>query len=80
VISTFLPPLLRDASSGCQRVGANPSPKSEEFCKRCSEGLEGGGISEGDARETVDQARTAFGQGDGHLVLGQNKVRFQSFD
>ena len=50
----------------------------EEFCEWYSEGLEGGGISEGDARE--DQARTAFGLGDRGLVLGQHKVTFRSFD
>jgi chitin synthase len=48
----------------------------EEFCKRYSEGFEGGGFSEGDACETVDQARTAFGLGDRDLILGQHKVRF----
>ena len=52
----------------------------EEFCEQYSEGLEGGGISEGDPRERVDQAGITFGLGDQDLVLGRHKVRFRSFD
>ena len=55
---------------------ANMTP--EELCERYSVGLEGGAISERDAREMVDQARTAAGLGDRDLVLGQHNVRFRS--
>ena len=62
----------------CTNVFAvNRTPK--EFCERHSEGFEGGGISEGDACEMVDQARTAFVLCDRDLILGQREVRFRSF-
>jgi len=51
-------------------VGMTP----EEFCDRYPEGLAAGGVTEGNEREMVGQARTAFGLGEKDLVLGQHKV------
>ncbi|KAF9001145.1 glycosyltransferase family 2 protein [Cyathus striatus] len=45
-----------------------------EFCDRYKEGLEGAGVVEGNDRERVEQARTAFGLEDRDVVLGQHKV------
>lgn len=53
-------------------VGMTP----EEFCERYAEGLEAIGVSEGNDREKVEQARTASGLSDRDLVLGMHKVRF----
>ena len=52
-------------------VGMTP----EEFNERYREGLQAGGIVEGDAREVVAQARTAFNLGEKDLVLGTHKVK-----
>ncbi|KAL0946000.1 hypothetical protein HGRIS_012276 [Hohenbuehelia grisea] len=46
----------------------------EEFYERYREGLEAANVSEGNPRERVEQARTAFGLGDVDVVLGQHKV------
>ncbi|PPQ79006.1 hypothetical protein CVT25_002315 [Psilocybe cyanescens] len=46
----------------------------EEFCDRYAEGLQAGGVAEGDNRELIAQARTAFGLLDKDLVLGTHKV------
>ncbi|KJA23760.1 glycosyltransferase family 2 protein [Hypholoma sublateritium FD-334 SS-4] len=46
----------------------------EEFCERYSDGLSAGGVTEGDDREVIAQARTAFGLGEKDLVLGLHKV------
>ncbi|KAJ7473492.1 glycosyltransferase family 2 protein [Mycena latifolia] len=51
-------------------VGMTPA----EFCERYAEGLEAGGVSEGEERERVQQARTAFGLGEKDVVLGVHKV------
>ena len=51
-------------------VGMTP----EEFCDRYSEGLAAAGVSRGDGRDMVGQARTVFGLGEKDLVLGQHKV------
>ena len=46
----------------------------EEFCERYSDGLAAGGVTEGDDREVIAQARTAFGLSERDLVLGLHKV------
>lgn len=51
---------------------ANMSP--EEFCERYGDGLHAGGIAEGDEREIIGQAKTAFGLDEKDLVLGVHKV------
>ena len=51
-------------------VGMTP----DEFCERYREGLEGGGVVEGNVQERVQQARTAFGLSEADVVLGQHKV------
>ena len=51
-------------------VGMTP----EEFCERYRDSLEAVGISEGDEKEQVQQARTALGLGEKDVVLGQQKV------
>ncbi|KAJ3510325.1 hypothetical protein NLJ89_g4744 [Agrocybe chaxingu] len=62
-------------------VGMTPA----EFCERYREGLQAGGVTEGDEREVIEQARTAFGLSDRDLVLGTHKVflsqaAFQKFE
>lgn len=51
-------------------VGMTP----EEFCDRYKEGLQAGGVTEGNEREVIAQARTAFGLSEKDLVLGTHKV------
>ena len=51
-------------------VGMTP----REFCDRYREKLAGVGITEGESREQIEQARTALGFKDNDLVLGQYKV------
>ncbi|KAF4613327.1 hypothetical protein D9613_010804 [Agrocybe pediades] len=51
-------------------VGMTP----EEFCERYKEGLQAGGVVEGNEREVIAQARTAFGLSERDLVLGTHKV------
>ncbi|KAF8965794.1 glycosyltransferase family 2 protein [Flammula alnicola] len=46
----------------------------EEFCDRYKDGLQAGGVTEGDDREVIAQARTAFGLGERDLVLGTHRV------
>jgi chitin synthase len=46
----------------------------EEFCERYREGLQAEGITEGDHREVIAQAKTAFGLKDKDIVLGVHKV------
>ncbi|KAF7342277.1 Glycosyltransferase family 2 protein [Mycena venus] len=45
-----------------------------EFCERYREGLEDKGVQEGDEKERVEQAKTAFGLGDKDVVVGVHKV------
>lgn len=52
-------------------VGMTP----EEFCDRYREPLKAIGVTEGEPRELVDQARTALGLQPKDLVQGQQKVR-----
>lgn len=51
-------------------VGMTP----DEFCERYSAGLEAAGVSEGEALERIQQARTTFGLTERDLVIGQHKV------
>ncbi|PPQ71372.1 hypothetical protein CVT26_006274 [Gymnopilus dilepis] len=51
-------------------VGMTP----REFVERYREGLQAAGVIEGDEREVVQQARTAFGLADRDLVLGTHRV------
>ncbi|KAF8625844.1 hypothetical protein AX17_006740 [Amanita inopinata Kibby_2008] len=51
-------------------VGMMPS----EFCERYREGLEDKGVVEGEERERIEQARTAFGLEERDLLIGQQKV------
>jgi len=46
----------------------------DEFCSRYMQGLQEAGVSEGNEREVIDQARRAFGFNDRDLVLGVHKV------
>jgi chitin synthase len=52
----------------------------EEFCERYREGLQIGGIAEGDEREVIEQARTTFGLNERDLVLGLHKVYSNPFN
>ncbi|KAJ7594228.1 glycosyltransferase family 2 protein [Mycena floridula] len=58
------------ASVNVFEVGMTP----EEFCERYKEGLDAAGVSEGNDREMVEQARTALGLSEKDVVLGQHKV------
>ncbi|KAG5337139.1 hypothetical protein C0989_010566 [Termitomyces sp. Mn162] len=51
-------------------VGMTP----EEFCERYSAGLEAAHLSEGEALDKIQQARTTFGLTERDLVVGQHKV------
>ncbi|KAF8905955.1 glycosyltransferase family 2 protein [Gymnopilus junonius] len=51
-------------------VGMTP----REFAERYMEGLQAGGVVEGDEREVVQQARTVFGLNERDLVLGTHRV------
>jgi chitin synthase len=51
-------------------VGMTP----EEFCDRYRDGLTTNGVTKGNEREMVGQARNVFGLGEKDLVLGQHKV------
>jgi chitin synthase len=50
----------------------------QEFVQRYREGLEAANVTEGNDRERVEQARTAFGLGERDVVVGQHKVRLKS--
>jgi chitin synthase len=52
----------------------------EEFCERYRDGLHVGGIAEGNEREVIAQARTAFGLSEKDLVLGVHKVHSNLFN
>ncbi|KAJ7430579.1 chitin synthase-domain-containing protein [Mycena galericulata] len=45
-----------------------------EFCERYGAGMTEAGVVEGDERERVEQARTAYGMGERDIVLGVHKV------
>ncbi|KAJ7506209.1 glycosyltransferase family 2 protein [Mycena galericulata] len=45
-----------------------------EFCERYGAGMAEAGVVEGDERERVEQARTAYGMGERDIVLGVHKV------